>query len=109
GDARGHGPFIQSGDPRVFWRPTHEGDSGQGAAKKVAMEKDAKYFTAGLFVSLTLLALVVFVIWLAGIHRSGDYARYTIYFSDPVSGLAKDGHVKYKGVDVGKIVALRLS
>jgi phospholipid/cholesterol/gamma-HCH transport system substrate-binding protein len=73
------------------------------------MEKDAKYFAAGLFVSLTLLALVVFVIWLAGIHRTGDYARYTIYFTDPISGLAKDGHVKYKGVEVGKIVALRLA
>jgi phospholipid/cholesterol/gamma-HCH transport system substrate-binding protein len=73
------------------------------------MEKDGKYFVAGLFVSLTLLALVVFVIWLAGIHRGGDYERYTIHFSDSVSGLDKDGYVKYKGVEVGKILALRLA
>src|SRR5262245_51018495 len=73
------------------------------------MEKDAKYLAAGLFVSLSLLALVIFVIWLAGIHRSGDYARYTIYFADPVSGLDKDGYVKYRGVTVGKILAMRLA
>jgi phospholipid/cholesterol/gamma-HCH transport system substrate-binding protein len=73
------------------------------------MEKDAKYFVAGLFVSLTLLALVVFVIWLAGIHRTGDYVRYTIYFTDPVSGLNKEGSVRYNGVEVGKILAMRLA
>jgi phospholipid/cholesterol/gamma-HCH transport system substrate-binding protein len=72
------------------------------------MEKNANYFVAGLFVSLTLLVLAVFVIWLAGFHRAGDYDRYTVYFTEPVSGLDKEGAVKYKGIAVGKILSMRL-
>lgn len=73
------------------------------------MEKDANYFVVGLFVSLSFMALVGFLIWLAGIHGSGHYARYTIYFTDPVSGLADEGIVKYKGIEVGKILKMRLA
>ena len=50
------------------------------------MEKEANYFTVGVFVSVTLLALVGFSIWLAGVHDLGHHDRYTVYFTDP------DGH-----------------
>jgi len=73
------------------------------------MEKEANYFTVGIFVSLALLALVGFTIWLAGVHDFARYDRYTIYFTDPVSGLAEEATVKYKGVDVGKIESMRLA
>jgi phospholipid/cholesterol/gamma-HCH transport system substrate-binding protein len=73
------------------------------------MEKDGKYFMAGLFVTVTVLAGVVFTMWLAGVHRVGKYARFTIYFTDPVSGLDPQGIVKYKGVGVGKVLAMRLA
>src|SRR5215831_8341515 len=73
------------------------------------MEKDARYFTVGVFVSLALLALVGFSIWLAGVHDFAHHERYTIYFTDPVSGLDQEATVKYKGVEVGKILKLRLS
>ena len=73
------------------------------------MERDAKYFTIGAFVSLTLLALVGFSIWLAGVHDFARHTRYTIYFTDPVSGLDEQATVKYKGVEVGKILDMRLS
>jgi phospholipid/cholesterol/gamma-HCH transport system substrate-binding protein len=73
------------------------------------MEKEANYFVVGLFVSLSLLALVGFLIWLAGVHTSGHYARYTVYFTDPVSGLNDEANVKYKGVEVGKILGMRLT
>ena len=73
------------------------------------MEKEANYFTVGVFVSLTLLALVGFTIWLAGVHDFARYNRYTIYFTDSVSGLDEEATVKYKGVDVGKIETMRLS
>jgi phospholipid/cholesterol/gamma-HCH transport system substrate-binding protein len=74
----------------------------------MTMEKDANYFAVGLFVSLALVGLVGFLIWLAGTHGSG-YNRYTIYFTDSVSGIDEDSVVKYKGVEVGKILATRLS
>jgi len=59
------------------------------------MEKNANYFTVGLFVSISLLALVGFIIWLAGAHHFGRYDRYTIYFTDPISGLSEDATVRY--------------
>jgi phospholipid/cholesterol/gamma-HCH transport system substrate-binding protein len=73
------------------------------------MEKDARYFTVGVFVSIAILALVGFSIWLAGVHDFARHERYTIYFTDPVSGLDQEATVKYKGVEVGKILRLRLS
>lgn len=73
------------------------------------MEKDANYFRVGVFVSVSLLCLGAFIIWLMGSHGFKHYDRYTVYFTDPVSGLNADGVVKYKGVDVGKVVDIRLS
>jgi len=73
------------------------------------MEKEANYFTIGVFVSLTLLALVGFSIWLAGVHDFGHHQRYTVYFTDPVNGLSGEAVVTYKGVEVGKVLELRLS
>jgi phospholipid/cholesterol/gamma-HCH transport system substrate-binding protein len=73
------------------------------------MEKSANYFTVGLFVSVTLLALVGFIIWLAGAHHFGRYDRYTIYFTDPISGLTEDATVRYKGLPVGRILDTRLA
>ena len=73
------------------------------------MEKDANYFFVGISVSLALLALVGFTIWLMG---AGDFSRkdrYTVYFSDPISGLANEAVVKYQGVDVGRIIDIRLA
>src|SRR5215831_479672 len=73
------------------------------------MEKDARYFTVGMFVSIAILAFVGFSIWLAGVHDLSRHERYTIYFTDPVSGLDQEATVKYKGVEVGKILKLRLT
>jgi len=73
------------------------------------MEKEANYFFVGIFVSAALLALVGFTIWLMGGTEFTRYERYTVYFTDPVSGLAAEAPVKYMGVDVGRIVGIRLS
>ena len=73
------------------------------------MEKDAHYFRVGLFVGICLLALGGFIIWLMGSNGFKHYDRYTVYFTDSVAGLNDDGVVKYKGVDMGKIVDIRIS
>jgi len=73
------------------------------------MEKDANYFFVGIFVSLAVLALVGFTIWLMGAGDFARYERYTIYFTDPVSGLADEAVVKYQGVEVGRILGMRLA
>ena len=72
------------------------------------MEKDGRYFAAGLFVTLGLAALVGFLIWLAGMSDSGTYSRYTVVFPDPVSGLKEGASVQYRGVEVGRVIDIRL-
>ncbi len=73
------------------------------------MEKDARYFIVGLVVSIAMIALVGFVLWLAGTHESQDREIYTVYFTDPVSGLKEGASVQYRGVEVGKVLRVRLS
>jgi phospholipid/cholesterol/gamma-HCH transport system substrate-binding protein len=73
------------------------------------MEKDANYFAVGLFVSIALVALVGFMIWLAGAHGGANYKRYTVYFTDPVTGLNDEAAVNYKGVQVGKVIKMRIT
>ena len=73
------------------------------------MEKNSHYFVVGIFVTLSLLALTIFIIWLAGTHDVRNYERYTILFKDPVSGLKNSAVVQYRGVDVGRVLDVRLS
>jgi phospholipid/cholesterol/gamma-HCH transport system substrate-binding protein len=73
------------------------------------MEKSAPYFLVGLFVSCSILAFVGFVIWLQGTHEKKNYAFYTIYFTESVSGLGEGADVEYKGVKVGKVIQMRLT
>lgn len=72
------------------------------------MEKKSHYFVVGVFVSISLMALTLFVVWLAGTHDARNYHRYTIYFNDPVSGLKNSAVVQYRGVDVGRVHDVRL-
>lgn len=73
------------------------------------MEKDSRYFVVGVFVTISLLALMMFVIWLAGTHDSRNYERYTVYFRDPVSGLKGGAVVQYRGVDVGRVRDVKIA
>lgn len=73
------------------------------------MEKNSRYFLVGIFVTVSLLALTIFIIWLAGTHDARNYQRFTIHFKDPVSGLKNGAVVQYRGVDVGRVRDVRLS
>lgn len=73
------------------------------------MEKNSHYFMIGIFVSASLVGLALFIVWLAGTHDNRNYARYTIYFRDAVSGLKSSAIVQYRGVDVGRVMDVRLS
>lgn len=72
------------------------------------MEKTAPYFVVGLFVSAVILASVCFFIWLMGPQEQKDYKFYTVEFHDSITGLEEGAGVQYKGVKVGKVMALRL-
>lgn len=73
------------------------------------MEKDARYFIVGISVIVAFVALIGFTIWLIGAPKSEEQKIYTVYFTDPVSGLKEGASVQYRGVDVGNILDIRLS
>ena len=72
------------------------------------MEREANYAAVGGFVVLIALLAGLFVYWYAGVREHRDYRRYEIYFDGSVSGLSDGGSVRYLGVEVGRVVRIRL-
>jgi phospholipid/cholesterol/gamma-HCH transport system substrate-binding protein len=72
------------------------------------MEREANYTAVGAFVLLIVTMAGLFVYWYAGSSDARDYTRYEIYFEGSVSGLSRGSTVRYLGVEVGKVVAIRI-
>jgi len=72
------------------------------------MEREANYTAVGAFVLLVATMAALFVYWYAGSADARDYKRYEIYFKGSVSGLNRGSTVRYLGVEVGRVVAIRL-
>jgi phospholipid/cholesterol/gamma-HCH transport system substrate-binding protein len=72
------------------------------------MEREANYTAVGAFVLLVTTMAALFVYWYAGSADARDYARYEIYFQGSVSGLNRGSTVRYLGVEVGRVVAIRI-
>jgi phospholipid/cholesterol/gamma-HCH transport system substrate-binding protein len=71
------------------------------------METDKRYFLEGLFIVGFVVAAAFFFVWLANAGKSDDIV-YRIRFAESVSGLSLGDAVKYQGVDVGTVKAMRL-
>jgi phospholipid/cholesterol/gamma-HCH transport system substrate-binding protein len=72
------------------------------------MERETNYTAVGAFVLLVVTMAALFVYWYAGSSDARDYVRYEIYFQGSVSGLTRGGTVRYLGVEVGRVVAIRI-
>jgi len=72
------------------------------------MEREANYTAVGAFVLLIVTMAGLFVYWYAGSGDNRDYRRYEIYFEGSVSGLNRGSTVRYLGVEVGRVVAIRI-
>lgn len=72
------------------------------------MEREANYTAVGAFVLLIVTMAGLFVYWYAGSDNARDYERYEIYFEGSVSGLNRGSTVRYLGVEVGRVVAIRI-
>ena len=72
------------------------------------MYNKINYTLVGIFVFLFGVGLFAFGFWLAKYDVKDDYKLYKIYFSENVSGLSRDSSVKLRGVDVGKVVSIRI-
>jgi phospholipid/cholesterol/gamma-HCH transport system substrate-binding protein len=72
------------------------------------MEREANYTAVGAFVLLIVTMAGLFVYWYAGSGDARDYNRYEIYFEGSVSGLNRGSTVRYLGVEVGRVAAIRI-
>lgn len=72
------------------------------------MFKGDRNFSVGLFVSVAIVVLLAFVLWLTGRGGNEEMSRYTLLFHRDVSGLAVGGPVKYMGMNVGSVIHMDL-
>jgi len=72
------------------------------------MYSKINYTIVGLFVTIFTIALFAFGFWLAKYSNANEYKLYKIYFNENVSGLNVDSSVKLKGVEVGKVVSIKI-
>lgn len=67
------------------------------------MNAKTSYILVGLFVLGLSLAFIAGILWLGSGGPGKHYKTYVVYTTESVSGLSRDGAVKYRGVDVGRV------
>ena len=72
------------------------------------MERNAHYAAVGLATVTLMVALAVFVVWLARFSFNEEYDVYDVLFTDPVRGLSVGGEVHFNGIRVGEVTDLTL-
>ena len=72
------------------------------------MERQANYAVVGIITSVLGVALVAFVVWLAGFSFNRKYDVYDVRFTGPVNGLSQGGDVRFNGIKVGEIARVFL-
>ncbi len=72
------------------------------------MNAKVSYVAVGLFVLALGVALIASILWISTGGPRQVYDLYVAYMTDSVSGVSRDGAVKYRGVEVGKVSELAL-
>jgi phospholipid/cholesterol/gamma-HCH transport system substrate-binding protein len=73
------------------------------------MSTQTDKFKIGLFVVSSLILAVVVVIWLGASRFFEDSQTLVAYFTESVQGLEAGSSVKFRGVPVGRIKAIRMA
>ncbi len=73
------------------------------------MTRKISKFMIGLFVTAGILLGAVAVVWIGASKYYQKGKLYVTYFDESVQGLQMDSRVKYRGVDVGKVEAIRVA
>ena len=73
------------------------------------MARKTTKFRLGLFVTVGILIGVAFIIWVGAAKYFERGTVYTTYFDESVQGLQLDSSVKYRGVNVGRVMKIRVA
>lgn len=71
------------------------------------METKANYALIGAFVSLAMVTIAGFVLWLGSSQLNRDFADYDVVFQGPVT-LEEGASVRYIGIKVGEVESVRI-
>src|SRR5580698_8210477 len=64
------------------------------------MERNANYALVGLISTILLIAMIIFLFWLANFAFSQRYDTYDVVFHGAVTGLSRGGDVQFNGIKV---------
>jgi len=73
------------------------------------MKNKIQHMLVGLFVLGLGATFIAGILWLGAGGPGRDYRIYAVYMAESVAGLSRDGAVKYRGVDVGRIREIHLA
>jgi phospholipid/cholesterol/gamma-HCH transport system substrate-binding protein len=66
-------------------------------------------FAIGIFVTTGVILAVVAIVWLGASAYFQKGTIYATYFDESVQGLSVDSNVKYRGVNIGTVRAIRVA
>jgi phospholipid/cholesterol/gamma-HCH transport system substrate-binding protein len=72
------------------------------------VESKVNFTLVGFFVIALLMAVGVIVAWLTAAMDAKEYRFYRVNMKESVAGLNVNASVKYRGVDVGKVISIGL-
>jgi phospholipid/cholesterol/gamma-HCH transport system substrate-binding protein len=73
------------------------------------MARQVSTFMIGLFVAVGIIIGVSVIVWIGASQYFEKGSMYVTYFDESVQGLQRDSSVKYRGVDVGRIVKISVA
>lgn len=73
------------------------------------MYSRVNYLVVGIFVVIFGIGLVWFAFWLGKYDLRDQYHTYRLEISESVSGLSVDSDVMLRGVDIGRVSAIRIN
>jgi len=73
------------------------------------MNNKVNYTLVGFFVLIGIFLMLFFSYWLLKPSNEKEMKRYLIHFDESVLGLNMDASVKYRGIEVGKVIKLSIN
>ena len=72
------------------------------------MESKANYAFIGIFVVVALISMLTFIVWLSNAQFDQKFDKYEVVFQGAVRGLSQGSEVRFNGLRVGEVTALKL-